>query len=169
MMRLDKAFFQRDVLVVAPELLGKILVRRMESGELLRFRICEVEAYRGQEDKACHASKGRTQRTKVMFQEGGFVYVYLIYGMYWLLNFVTGREGEAQAVLIRGVEGINGPGRLGKILNLDNTFYGEDLMDSNRLWVEGDDRKFKYTSSPRIGITTAGEYWKNRPWRFVLS
>lgn len=167
-MKLNTNFFQRDVLEVAPDLLGKILVRRLDDGEELRFRICEVEAYRGQEDEACHASKGRTLRTEVMYAEGGHVYVYLIYGMYWLLNFVTGREDVPQAVLIRGVEGYNGPGRLGRALQLDQSFYGENLARSQRLWVEDDGSSCTYTCHPRVGITYAGEYWKNRPWRFVL-
>jgi len=88
--RLSPDFFLRDVLEVAPALIGKLLVRQFDDGRIERYRITEVEAYRGAEDLACHASKGRTPRTEIMFQEGGTVYVYLIYGMYWLLNLVTG-------------------------------------------------------------------------------
>ena len=88
--RFNSNFFSRDVLAVAPDLIGKILVRSFENGIAERFIITEVEAYRGAEDMACHASKGRTARTDVMYHQGGLVYVYLIYGMYWMLNFVTG-------------------------------------------------------------------------------
>ena len=110
--RLSSSFFRRDVLLVAPELLGKTIVRRFDSGEIKRYRIVETEAYRGEEDLACHASKGRTERTEVMYHSGGKVYVYLIYGMYWMLNFVTSEEGHPSAVLIRGIEGSSGPGEI---------------------------------------------------------
>ena len=87
--RLSSSFFQREVTRVAPELLGKTLVRKFDDGSIRRYTITETEAYRGGDDKACHANKGKTARTEVMFHEGGLVYVYLIYGMYWLLNIVT--------------------------------------------------------------------------------
>jgi DNA-3-methyladenine glycosylase len=99
--RLSNNFFQRDVLQVAPELLGKILVRKFSNGNIERFAITEVEAYSGNSDRACHASRGKTLRTEVMFREGGLVYVYLVYGIHWLLNFVTGKQYDASAVLIR--------------------------------------------------------------------
>jgi DNA-3-methyladenine glycosylase len=129
-------FFRRDVLEVAPELAGKILVRVFPDGLTVRSMITETEAYRGEEDKACHASKGRTGRTQIMYAAGGNIYIYLIYGMYWMLNFVTGETDQPQAVLIRGTEAYNGPGRLTKALGLDKSFYGEDLSASGRLWVE---------------------------------
>jgi DNA-3-methyladenine glycosylase len=166
--RLSADFYRRDVLEVAPGLLGKILVRQFDDGCINRYRITEVEAYRGMEDLACHASKGRTPRTEVMFQEGGKVYVYLIYGMYWLLNFVTGEEGHASAVLIRGVEGFSGPGRLGRELQLDKSFYGENLVLSSRIWVENAESISEFKTSKRIGIGYAGEEWVNKPWRFYL-
>lgn len=164
--RLNIEFFQRDVLEVAPELLGKIIVRRFDDGGLVSGRIIEVEAYRGTEDLACHASRGRTSRTKIMFGPGGYLYVYLIYGMYWMLNFVTGEKDIPQAVLIRGVESINGPGRLTRHFYIDGDFYGECLGDSRRLWLEGHTGKVKINSGPRIGVDYAGEYWASRPWRF---
>jgi DNA-3-methyladenine glycosylase len=165
--RLSTDFFIREVLVVAPELLGKTLARRFDDGTVCRYRITEVEAYRGTEDLACHASKGRTPRTEVMFQEGGKVYVYLIYGMYWLLNLVTGEDGNASAVLIRGIEGFSGPGRLGRELKLDKSFYGENLAESSRLWVEDAEPVSEFKTSKRIGIGYAGE-WADKPWRFYL-
>ena len=103
MRRLGESFFIRDVLDVAPELLGKILVIKKDSS-IIQFPITEVEAYRGEEDLACHASKGRTSRTEIMYHQGGVIYVYLIYGMYWMLNFVTGGANQPQAVLIRGIK-----------------------------------------------------------------
>jgi DNA-3-methyladenine glycosylase len=165
--RLDSTFFHHDVLEVAPALLGKCLVRVFDDGTVRRFTITETEAYRGGDDLACHASRGMTRRNEVMFREGGLVYVYFIYGMYWMLNFVTGREGDASAVLVRGVEGFNGPGRVGKILQLDRSFYGEDLGRSQRIWIEETNDKSAFIALPRIGIQYAGEPWVSMPWRFI--
>lgn len=165
--RLPADFFQRDVLAVAPELLGKVLVRRFSDGNEERYVVTEVEAYSAPHDLACHASKGKTSRTEVMFHEGGLVYVYLIYGIYWMLNFVTGTKDEASAVLIRGVKGISGPGRVGRILRLDKTFYGENLNTSKRLWVEDSTLLPVYKSLPRVGINYAGEPWISKPWRYL--
>jgi len=166
--RLPAGFFQRDVLEVAPELLGKILVRRFDNGQLSKFIITEVEAYSGDGDRACHAGKGKTPRTEVMFREGGLVYVYLVYGIHWLLNIVTGKEGDASAVLIRGLQGINGPGRVGKALQLDKSFYGENLFTSYKIWIENSEEKVEFTTSPRIGIHYAGEPWVSKSWRYLL-
>ncbi len=166
--RLTPVFFQRDVLEVAPELIGKILVRRFFDGSIERFLITEVEAYRGMEDMACHASKGKTSRTKIMFDKGGVIYVYLIYGMYWMLNIVTGQKNDASAVLIRGVENISGPGRVGKVLQLDKSFYGEDIFTSKRIWIESSEMEVTIKTSPRIGIDYVGEPWISMPWRFML-
>ena len=166
--RLLNSFFLRDVLQVAPEMLGKTIVRRYENQSVQRFIITEVEAYSGNGDLACHASKGKTPRTEVMFREGGLVYVYLIYGMYWMLNIVTGKENDAAAVLIRGVENISGPGRVGKVLQLDKSFYGEDLLTSKRIWIEEGKKITDYATSPRVGINYAGEPWISKPWRFLM-
>lgn len=164
---LSKDLFIKNVIQVAPLLLGKKLCRKYEDGSIIKFIITEVEAYNGTEDLACHASKGRTPRTEIMFHEGGVVYVYLIYGMYWLLNIVTGKENDASAVLIRGVEGISGPGRVGKVLKLDKSFYGEDLITSDRLWIEDSGIYPEYIATPRIGIQYAGEPWVSKSWRFI--
>ncbi len=165
MTKLDEKFFRRDVLLVAPDLLGKILVRRFDDGHEERFRITETEAYRGEEDKACHACKGRTKRTEVMYHEGGKIYVYLIYGMYWMLNFVTGHENDPQAVLIRGIRNFSGPGRVGRKLQLNAGFYSENLC-SGRIWLEDDGYTPEYTTTPRIGIAYAEE-WKDLEWRYI--
>lgn len=166
--RLPFDFFLRDVLEVAPALLGKLLVRRFDDGRMVRYRITEVEAYRGTEDRACHASKGHTPRTEVMFQQGGAVYVYLIYGQYWLLNLVTGLDGDASAVLIRGMEGFSGPGRVGRELQLNRSFYGESLVDSPRIWVEDAEPVTSFKTSKRIGVDYAGEEWAGKMWRFFM-
>ncbi len=164
--RLNRDFYTRDVLIVAPELLGKILV--IESGkEIFRYRITETEAYRGVADLACHASKGRTSRTEVMFHLGGAIYVYLIYGMYWMLNIVTGGEDEPQAALIRGLDGLYGPGRLTRKLSIDGSFYGEDLTVSSRIRLEDDGYVPEHETAARIGIDYAGE-WKDMPWRYFV-
>lgn len=167
MSTLQKYFFMRDALVVAPELLGKYLVRKYDNGQVEQFRIVEVEAYIAPEDLACHASKGRTKRTEVMFHTGGKLYMYLIYGMYWMLNIVTGQENEPQAILIRGVEGAIGPGRLTRRLALDGSFYGE-AIPSSRIWIEDNNEHPDYVTTPRIGIDYAKE-WKDKPWRFVIT
>ena len=166
--RLSKDFYTRDVLDVAPDLPGKILVIKLTGGIFERFKITEVEAYRGSEDKACHASKGRTSRTEIMFHEGGRLYIYLIYGMYWMLNIVTGDENNPQAVLIRGVEGFSGPGKLTKSLGINSSFYGEDLVLSEKIWVEDSGLVHPVKNGPRIRVEYAGEYWRSRPWRYYL-
>jgi DNA-3-methyladenine glycosylase len=166
--RLSKEFFIRDVLDVAPELIGKNIVIRSADGTYLKLQVNDVEAYRGTEDKACHACRGRTSRTEIMFHEGGFLYVYFIYGMYWMLNVVTGEENNPQAVLIRGVENYQGPGKLTKYLGIDSSFYGEDLVSSERIWFEDAGVFPLIRSGPRIGIDYAGEYWKSRPWRYFI-
>jgi DNA-3-methyladenine glycosylase len=166
--RLCRSFYTRDVLDVAPEMPGKNLVIRLHEGSLGRLRVTEVEAYRGIEDKACHAFKGRTARTEIMFHEGGRLYVYLIYGMYWMLNIVTGGKDNPQAVLVRGVEDYPGPGKLTKYLGIDKSYYGEDLVFSERIWFEDTGLVHTIKNSTRIGIEYAGEFWKTRPWRYFL-
>jgi DNA-3-methyladenine glycosylase len=168
-MKFGNDFYEKDVLNVAPMLLGKTLVRLYDTGEIKKFVITETEAYRGEEDLACHASKGRTPRTEVMYMKGGVIYVYLIYGMFWMLNFVTGKINFPQAVLIRGLDNIKGPGRVSKILQIDKSFYGENLIDSNRIWVENNNISTEFLTYPRVGIDYAGEIWKNKEWRFILN
>jgi DNA-3-methyladenine glycosylase len=165
--RLLNNFFNRDVLELAPDLLGKKLVRSI-NGEIFEYFITEVEAYRGPEDKACHASKGRTTRTEIMFMEGGHIYMYLIYGMYWMFNIVAGQTGIPQAALIRSIKDINGPGRLSKELKLDKSFYGESLITSNRIWLEDGIKVKEIKTGRRIGVDYSGEYWKNIEWRYFI-
>jgi DNA-3-methyladenine glycosylase len=167
-MRLTREFFTRDVLDVAPDLPGKNIVVRAGDGGYRRYMVTEVEAYRGSDDRACHASKGRTARTEVMYHGGGRLYVYLIYGMYWMLNVVTGPDTDPQAVLIRGVETLPGPGKLTRAFGIDRTFYGEDITLSDRIWFEESGIKPVIKTGERIGIDYAGEYWRSRPWRYFL-
>jgi len=166
--RLSEDFFSRDVLNVAPELLGKILVIRSYDDSLRKYMITETEAYRGYEDKACHASHGKTKRNEIMFHAGGRIYVYFVYGMYWMLNFVAGEKDDPQAALIRGIEGFNGPGKLTKALGINKSYYGENLAVSDRIWVEDNGLKPSFKTGSRIGVDYAGEIWKNKPWRYFI-
>jgi DNA-3-methyladenine glycosylase len=184
---LPRSFYARDTLEVAKELLGKVLVRETPSGRLA-VRIAETEAYCGPHDKACHASRGRTERNGVMFDEPGHAYVYFIYGMYYCLNMVTERDGYPAAVLIRAgepLEGVNamwalrkkakkvedltsGPGRLCMALDIDRALNGIDLCKNGSLYVEDDGFKVGgIVSGRRIGVDYAGEY-RDMPWRYYI-
>ncbi len=163
--RLGEDFFIRDILEVAPGLLGKKIVM-VRDGELSSWQITETEAYRGEEDLACHARSGRTRRTGIMYGKGGYLYMYLIYGMYWMMNIVAGPENVPQAALIRGVERFSGPGRLTKNLGLDGSYYGESLLTSGRIWLSDGRPPEHILTTPRIGVDYAGE-WKDKPWRFL--
>ncbi len=165
--KLQQDFFTRDVLDVAPDLVGKTIVRKFANGQVKRVVISEVEAYRGEDDLACHASKGRTTRTDIMYHEGGHIYVYLIYGMHYMLNFVTSIENNPQAVLIRGVDNVLGPGRVAKLLEIDKSFHRSSLFTSDSIWLEDNVDVSSYRTDVRVGIDYAGDYWKNRPWRFI--
>ena len=164
--KLPHSFFCRDVLEVAPDLIGKKIVRIINGSRVERI-ITEVEAYRGEEDLACHASKGRTKRTEVMYQEGGRIYVYLIYGMHWMLNIVTGKADDPQAVLIRGLLDISGPGKISRALEIDGSFYGESIIDSKRIWIEEGITFPEIRTAARIGVDYAGKYWKEKKWRYM--
>lgn len=159
--------FSTDAVALAPRLLGKFLCRRLADGTVLRRRITETEAYFGEEDTACHAHKGRTPRTDVLYAAGGCAYVYLCYGMHELFNVVTGPEGHPEAVLIRGVAGAKGPGRLTKLLHITRALNRERLATSARLWLEDDGFAPKYVRTPRIGIGYASARDRLRKWRFV--
>lgn len=167
-MRLLENIYQQDALTLAPLLLGKILVRKFEDGSELRLTINEVEAYKGEDDGACHARFGKTERNSIMYQEGGSIYMFLIYGMYWMLNVVTGSIDHPQAILIRGAGRYNGPGKLTKALKLDKSFYGENLSTSERLWIEDAPMIESFQTSPRIGIDYAPLEWKIKHWRFFI-
>ncbi|MDQ8181726.1 DNA-3-methyladenine glycosylase [Pelagicoccus sp. SDUM812005] len=162
-------FASRDTVKLARDLIGKTLVVSPPDQEPARYRITETEAYDGPQDLACHASKGRTARTAVMFGPAGRWYVYLIYGMHEMLNLVTGPENYPAAILIRGVEGIDGPGRLTKRLGIDRRFNALAATPANALYLEDaacvpDEQ---VVATPRIGVDYAGPDWSQRPYRFV--
>lgn len=166
---LTQEFFARPALQVARDLLGKELVCMTRKGESVSI-ITEVEAYIGAQDKACHAHKGCTERTKVMFGPPGQWYVYLIYGMYWMLNIVTGKEGQPSAVLIRGVGIFNGPGKLTHALGIDKRFNGQCAVRKTGLWIQDNGIAMPASAvqrTPRIGVAYAQE-WADKPYRFVL-
>ena len=165
--RLPKDFFLKSALEVAPKLLGKLLCRKIRD-KTIKITITETEAYVGENDTACHAHKGKTKRTEPMYEAGGITYIYLCYGIYNLLNIVTGKKEFPEAVLIRGVNGYNGPGKLTKALSIDNNLNFLDLSQSNKLWIEDSGVKINYFTSPRIGIGYASDYYRNICWRFIL-
>lgn len=165
-MKLDRDFFMRDALDVAPELVGKVLVRTLPEGEELRLVITETEAYRGEEDTACHAHKGRTKRTEMLYRSGGAVYVYLCYGIHWLLNVITGPEDFPQGVLIRACEGFEGPGKLTKKLGITGAHNGLDLTSSEELRLEDVGNVVNIITDKRVGIAYADEADRERLWRF---
>jgi len=167
---LRRNFFKRSTLRVARELLGKYLVRRIGLRTIAR-QITEVEAYIGHKDKASHASRGITPRNKIMFGEAEMWYVYFTYGMHWMLNIVTEREKYPAAVLIRGVEGVNGPARVTKFFGIDKRLNGKPASRQSGLCIENRGVKIKPRNikrSPRVGIDYAGE-WRDKMWRFYVA
>jgi len=191
-MRLKKDFYMDNPRVVAKKLLGKELVRKV-NGEIIVSRIVETEAYGGIEDKGSHAyGNKRTKRTEPMFHIGGTIYVYLIYGMYHLLNVVTGPVGDPNAVLIRAVEPVygidfikgnrsiksnkvydltNGPGKLTQGLAIDMDFNQKDLVSGDDLYIRESSKAIKgneIVQSPRVNIDYAKEY-KDKPWRYFIA
>lgn len=167
--KLGPEFFHRDCLEAAPELVGKLLCRKWEDGRILRVRLTETEAYRGEEDGACHARKGLTPRTRLLYGESGKIYVYLIYGMHWLMNLITGEEGQPQGVLLRCGEGYPGPGRLTKALDVTGAVNGQDIVGNPALWLEDDGARPEIRTAPRVGISYAPPEWRDKPWRFIAS
>lgn len=167
---LGKKFFERPTLTVTKDLLGKYLVRQIGTN-ITEYLITEIEAYDGFKDKASHASQGMTKRNAPMFGEAGRWYVYFTYGMHWMLNIVTGRENYPAAVLIRGVDGINGPARLTKKLQIDKRFNDKIASFKTGLWIEDNNGqlKFKIKNLPRVGVAYAGPIWSKKKWRFKLT
>lgn len=166
-MRLDGEFYKESAVELAPRLLGKLLCTE-RGGEVLKLRITETECYYGEDDTACHAHKGRTERTKMLYTLGGHAYVYLCYGIHALFNVVTGGEGSPQAVLIRGVQGYNGPGKLTKAMGIGLSLNGENLITSQTLWIEDDGFTCDYETAKRVGIDYATEEYRDKQWRFIL-
>ena len=170
--KLQFGFFARPAVDLARDLIGCILVRQTSQGRL-RARIIETEAYVGSHDKACHAHKGRTRRTDVMFGPAGRAYVYLIYGMYDMFNIVASQIDDPQAVLIRGATpldawqaDLSGPGKLARALQIGRGLNGADLTGAELYLLPGDSDELEIVVTPRIGIDYAEE-WKDAPLRFV--
>ena len=174
---LHRDFYDRDTIQVARDLLG-CLLHRVVDGRHYVARVVETEAYVGPHDLACHASKGVTPRTEVMYGPPGHAYVYLIYGLHHCLNAVTQAEGHGSAVLFRALEPVqgfeagsmtHGPARLTKALSIDRAFNRWDLTRGESLWLsEPDLPRGEIASGKRVGVDYAGE-WAERPWRFWLS
>ena len=174
MRKLPRAFYDRDTIVVAKELLGKNLVQVSRGVERVG-RIVEVEAYLGPHDLAAHSSRGRTERTRVMFGPPGHAYVYMIYGMYYCMNVVTEREGHASAVLLRAIEPVKnvegrtqGPGRLCKAMGIDRRLNGHDLASDDFFIADSPGTEpLSIVKKPRIGVDYAGR-WAKKLLRFYL-
>lgn len=167
---LSSSFFNRPTLIVAKDMLGKFIVWRRR-GKEIALVITEVEAYDGPDDKASHASRGRTERNKAMFGPPGFWYVYFTYGMHWMLNIVTGPKDYPSAVLIRGAGDISGPARLTKFLHIDRGLNGKLASRASGLWFEDRGVIIKtkdIKAGPRVGVAYAGPIWAKKKYRFIL-
>jgi DNA-3-methyladenine glycosylase len=164
-----QSFFARPALTVAQEMLGKFLVRRWRGGEQAAL-IHEVEAYVGPHDLACHGRFGPTARTEVMFGPAGVWYVYLCYGIHWMLNMVTDGEGWPAAVLLRGAGDFTGPGKLTQGMRIDRRLNARPAIESTGLWIEDRGvqlRRSQIKRTPRIGVDYAG-LWAKKPYRLVI-
>jgi DNA-3-methyladenine glycosylase len=174
MERLGRVFYSRETLIVSRELLGKYLFHRSEGVERIG-RIVEVEAYLGEHDLAAHSSRGRTERTKIMFGPPGHAYVYMIYGRYYCMNVVTEREGVGSAILLRAVEPVKnvsertqGPGLLCNAMDIDKRLNGHDLISRDLFIAAPPNAKpFGIVNRPRIGVSYA-KHWRNRLLRFYI-
>ena len=174
MRKLPRAFYDRDTIEVAHELLGKLLIRTADGIERIG-RIVEVEAYLGPHDLAAHSARGLTPRTRVMFGPPGHAYVYLIYGMYHCMNVVTQAEGTASAVLLRALEPVahldgrtQGPGLLCRAMQIDKLVNGHDLLsDDFYIAQEETPARISIVKRPRVGVDYAG-HWARRLLRFYV-
>ena len=161
-MKLGYDFYHRPCLEVARDLVGKVIV----FGDK-RLRISETEAYCGENDTACHAHKGRTRRTEIMYREAGTLYIYLCYGMHWLMNIVTGDVDQPEAVLIRACLESPGPGKLTKAMGITGEWNAKSVC-GDTLWVEDDGFRCDIAADKRVGIGYATQEDQDRLWRFVL-
>jgi len=166
-----KELCDRGTVACARWLLGKYLLRRLADGRVEAHMITEVEAYDGEHDLACHARAGCTPRTEVLYRAGGIWYVYLCYGIHEMLNLVVRPRGEPAAILIRGVQGVHGPGRLTKRFEINRRLNGARAVPASGLWLE--DRGVRVPrdcvqATPRIGVNYAGPIWAKKPWRFII-
>lgn len=162
--KLSYEFYHRPCLDVAKDLVGKVLVHNG-----MRLRISETEAYCGEEDTACHAHKGRTRRTEVLYMQAGTIYVYLCYGIHWLLNIVTGEENHPEAVLIRACVEAPGPGKLTKQLGITGERNRDNAVTSEMLWIEDDGFSCEIETDKRVGIAYAAREDQEKLWRFKMN
>lgn len=163
MERLTYDFFHRHALEVAPDLVGKLLIHKGKA-----LRISETEAYCGVADTACHAHKGRTPRTEVLYADAGTIYIYLCYGMHWLMNVITGDVGDPQGVLIRACVDAQGPGKLTKALGITGDRNRDSVVTSDELWIADDGFRCSFHTDKRVGIGYASEADQAKPWRFIM-
>ena len=163
MSKLSYEFYHRPCLDVARDLVGKVLVH----GDL-RLRITETEAYCGESDTACHAHKGRTKRTEVLYADAGTIYIYLCYGMHWMLNIVTGEENHPEAVLIRACVEAPGPGKLTRALGITGEYNRKSILETPDLWIEDDGFRCAVETAPRVGIGYARAEDQARLWRYIM-
>ncbi len=166
MTKLGHGFFQRSCPEVARDLVGKLLVRHTPEGPV-KLRITETECYCGEEDTACHASRGRTPRTEVMYADAGTIYIYLCYGIHWMLNIVTGEKDAPQAVLIRACAEAPGPGKLTKRLGITGQLNRSSIL-GEELWIEDDGFHPEIKTDKRVGIGYASQEDQDRLWRFKI-
>lgn len=163
MEKLGYDFYHRPCLEVARDLVGKVLVHNGQ-----RLRISETEAYCGESDTACHASRGRTKRNEVLYADAGTVYVYLCYGIHWLLNVITGDVDDPQGVLIRACVDAEGPGRLTKKLGITGECNRDSAVSSDVIWIEDDGFRCEIETDKRVGIGYASQEDQDRLWRFKM-
>ena len=165
---MDREFFRQDAQTLAQALVGKLLVRKMPDGTVKKLRISETEAYLGVNDTACHAKMGKTNRNRLLWCDGGTVYVYLCYGVHWLMNIISGCEDDPQGVLIRCCVGAEGPGKLTKALGIDKSFNGCDILSCPDLWLEDDGYEVDIIKDRRVGINYADEGDREALLRYKL-
>ncbi len=180
--RILRKFYNRNTLAVAKELLGCYLVC-MAGRKKIIGKVVETEAYMGPKDRASHAFGNKmTERNKAEYLDGGYVYIYMVYGMYWQFNISTKGKGIPECVLIRALEPIvdkkfeqydrqaSGPGKLCRWMGLNKSFYGEDMVRSNRIWFERGDKTSpgNIVAAKRIGVDYAGPVWSGKKWRFYI-
>ena len=163
MERLDYDFYHRACLEVARDLVGKVLVH-----EGRQLRISETEAYWGENDTACHAIRGRTKRNEVLYADAGTVYVYLCYGIHWMLNVITGDEDDPQGVLIRACVDAEGPGKLTKALGITGQRNRDNAVTSADIWIGDDGFRCAVETDKRVGIGYASQEDQERLWRFKM-
>jgi DNA-3-methyladenine glycosylase len=165
---LGPAFFDRPADEVARDLLGKALVRCLD-GKRVALTVSETEAYLGPHDLACHAARGRTARTEVMYGPPGTLYVYFVYGLHWMLNVVTSPMDYPAAVLIRGAGQVSGPARLTRALGIDGALNGRAAEPRTGLWFARGESTGNVIATPRIGVAYAGPRWAARKLRFIIA